>query len=106
MRAFGSQGFRVETAQCVIPYATDETGAQAEIAKSCDGIADRSSWSLRPVPHGSVEQFPALALDKLHDAFLDPHQIKERIVRLAQNIDYGVADADNLITFAHWVFSS
>ena len=51
-------------------------------------------------------EFPALALDKLHDAFLDPHQIKERIVRLAQNIDYGVADADNLITFAHWVFSS
>ena len=60
---------------------------------------------LNAVCHRAVEQFAALFFDQLHDALLDAHQVQEAVVRLADHIHDGVADADNLI-LTHRFFSS
>ncbi|MPL74143.1 hypothetical protein SDC9_19953 [bioreactor metagenome] len=104
-RALAVQRRLVEAAKCIVAHPPDEGGVEAEIAEPGDGVADRAARRLRALAHRGIEHLGALALDQLHDALLDAHQLEEAVVALRDDIDDGVADADNLILL-HAVFSS
>ena len=86
-------------------HAADESGLQAQIAQTRQRIGDRAARRLTAVFHRAIKKLAAFAFDQLHDPLLDAHQVKETVVGLADDIDDGVADTDNLIGL-HGVFSS
>ena len=100
---FERERFGVEPPQRIVAHPPDKGGAQAKIAQARQRVGDRPARRLGPVAHRGIERLGPVAFDQLHDALGDAHVIEERLLGLAQDIDDGIADADDLV--AHAVFS-
>jgi hypothetical protein len=96
----------IEAAQSVVAHPADEGRGQPQIADPRQRVRDRAAGRLGAVLHRAIKHLAAFALDQLHDALLDPHEIEKAVVALGQHVDDGVADTDNLVGLGHRVFSS
>jgi hypothetical protein len=85
-------------AELVIPDAADETGASAELRDAHHRVGDRSTGGLEARSTGLVESFGLLFIDQRHAPFLEAVFSDETVVRLHQNVNDGVADANDIET--------
>ena len=86
-------------------HPPDKRSRQAQGTNACDRIGNSAAWRLQAVFHGAVKHLTTVAFDQLHNAFFDPHQVKETVVSVRNHIDNSVADTNHLV-LGHKFFSS
>ena len=85
-------------AELVITDAADETSASAELGDAHHGVGNRSTGGLEARSTGLVKSLSLLFIDQRHAPFLEAVFSDETFVRLHQNINDGVADANDIET--------
>ena len=83
-------------AKLVVPNTADETSATSELGDAHHGVCDRATGGLEASATGLVESLSLLFIDQRHAPFLEAVFSDEIVVRLHQNIDDGVSDANDI----------
>ena len=85
-----------DAAELVVVDLADEGAAAAERGHPGDGIGGRAAGELHGRAHGPVEVAGAIGIDQRHGALRQPMGGQEGIVGMAEDIDDGIADADDV----------
>ena len=86
-------------------HPPDKRSRQAQSANARNCIGNRAAGRLHAVLHRAIKHFAAFPFDQLHNAFFDPHEVKEAVISVRDHIDDSVADADHFI-LSHRFLSS
>ena len=88
--------WRIDLAQQVVADLADVAGLAAERRDAGDGIAGRAAGSLDAGAHGAVDRLGARLVDQRHRALVHRLGGEEGVVGLADHVDDGIADADDV----------
>ena len=87
---------REELAELVVPNAPDERGLATERRDADHRVGGRAARDLDAGPHRRVEVAGARGVDEGHAALHEPVLVEERIGLVAEHVDEGVPDADDV----------
>ena len=99
-RAFEGGG-RIEidpgTAELIIAHQADEGRRPAKLGDADQSVGRRAAGDLARRAHHGIEAFSPVAVDQRHDPLLQALAFKEGVVCAGEDIDDGIADAENVV---------
>ena len=88
-------------AELVVGHPADERGRTAERGDADERVGGRSTRDLDRGSHGLVQELGACGVDELHRAGGEVVCGEELVALVAQHVDQGVADGDDVESPAH-----
>ncbi len=85
-------------AEFIVGHLAQERHARAEAGGHHAGIGGRTAAANGPLRHGRLEPLDAMLVDQHHPALVLVVPAEKRVVHRGQQIDDGVADAENVET--------